>query len=299
MRVFISNQCLLYPEERADFAYPCQHEDILSSRILSPRLQNQNAPLASSEFTVGNEPPQRSSTPFKHHSNTLREPSHTTPPMIDPEASIIGSGVASQVLTLQRGEGDEKACSLAVHEDRILVNWYDDIDPQNPQNWSQGKKAFVTSVLWLYTFTVYCASSIYTPSVEGVMKEYGVDQTLSSLGLSLYVLGYGIGPMVFSPISEIPRIGRNPPYMVSLFLYVLMAVPTALTRSLSGFLVLRFLTGFLGSPCLATGGATLQDMYSPLKLPYGYTAWVGATFCAPALGPVISAFAVSVDGWWR
>lgn len=177
------------------------------------------------------------------------------------------------------------------------MDWYDEIDPQNPQNWSTWKKSLVTAMLWLYTFTVYCASAIYTPSIEGVIEEFGISNTISSLGLSLYVLGYGVGPLIFSPLSEIPRIGRNAPYIVTLFLYVMMAIPTALTRSFPGFLVLRFLAGFLGSPCLATGGATIQDMYPPLKLPYGLAAWVGATFCAPALGPVISAFAVSSGGW--
>ena len=190
-------------------------------------------------------------------------------------------------------QADEKQ----VETDITLVDWYTEEDPENPQNWSISKKVVVTTVLWLYTFTVYCASAIYTPSLEGVQIEYQVGHTVASLGLSLYVLGYGIGPLVFSPLSEIPRVGRKWPYVVTLLLFVLMAIPTALVKSLPGFLVLRLLTGVLGSPCLATGGATLQDMYSSLKLPYGYTAWVGATFCAPALGPVISGFAVAAQDW--
>lgn len=198
-------------------------------------------------------------------------------------------------------EGDPEAFPQAdekqVEGDMILVDWYNEEDPENPQNWSTSKKVVVTTVLWLYTFTVYCASAIYTPSLEGVQVEYQVGHIVASLGLSLYVLGYGIGPLVFSPLSEIPRVGRKWPYVVTLFFFVLMAIPTALVKSLPGFLVLRFLTGVLGSPCLATGGATMQDMYSSLKLPYGYTAWVGATFCAPALGPVISGFAVAAQSW--
>jgi DHA1 family multidrug resistance protein-like MFS transporter len=30
------------------------------------------------------------------------------------------------------------------------------------------------------------------------------------LGLSLFVLGYGMGPMVLHPISDVPSIGRLP-----------------------------------------------------------------------------------------
>lgn len=78
---------------------------------------------------------------------------------------------------------------------------------------------------------------------------------------------------------------------------MILAVPTALTPTYGGLLALRFLTGFLGSPCLATGGATLQDMYSIIKLPYALSAWVAAAFSAPALGPLLSGFAVPAKGW--
>jgi DHA1 family multidrug resistance protein-like MFS transporter len=41
----------------------------------------------------------------------------------------------------------------------------------------------------LYTFSVYVGSAIYVPSEPGVMEEFGVGQTVASLGLALYVLG--------------------------------------------------------------------------------------------------------------
>jgi DHA1 family multidrug resistance protein-like MFS transporter len=45
-------------------------------------------------------------------------------------------------------------------------------------------------------------STIYTPGLQDVMEEFGVGQTVGSLGMALYVLGYGMGPMLFSPLSE-------------------------------------------------------------------------------------------------
>lgn len=48
--------------------------------------------------------------------------------------------------------------------------------------------------------------------------------------------------------------------MVSFTLFVILCVPLALVENYAGLLVLRFLVGFMGSPCLATGGATMQDM---------------------------------------
>ena len=73
--------------------------------------------------------------------------------------------------------------------------------------------------------------------------------------------------------------------------------PRALTPTYAGLLVCRFLTGYFGSPCLATGGATIQDLYAFLKLPYGFSAWVAANFSAPAVGPLLSGFSVPALGW--
>jgi DHA1 family multidrug resistance protein-like MFS transporter len=179
----------------------------------------------------------------------------------------------------------------------ILVDWYSTDDPENPQNWSLSKKSWVTWVLWAYTFVVYCASAIYTPSEQGVMVAFNVGIPKAALGLSIYVLGYGFGPMLFSPLSEIPSIGRNLPYITTFTLFLLLSIPAALTPTYAGLLVTRFLTGFFGSPCLATGGATIQDLYSFTHLPYGFSAWVAANFCAPALGPLLSGFSVPALGW--
>jgi DHA1 family multidrug resistance protein-like MFS transporter len=179
----------------------------------------------------------------------------------------------------------------------ILVDWYTTEDPENPQNWSFGKKAVVLSQILIYTMSVYMGSAIYSPSIPGVMARFGVSIGSASLGLSMYVLAYGIGPLLFSPLSEIPIIGRNPPYIISYVIFVILLVPSALVDNFAGLIVLRFLQGFFGSPCLATGGATLQDMYSLIKLPYVLSLWAFAATCGPALGPIISGFSVAAKNW--
>ena len=37
------------------------------------------------------------------------------------------------------------------------------------------------------------------------MEAFRVGPTAASLGLALYVLGYGVGPLLWSPMSEIVR----------------------------------------------------------------------------------------------
>jgi DHA1 family multidrug resistance protein-like MFS transporter len=129
------------------------------------------------------------------------------------------------------------------------------------------------------------------------MEQFHVSQTKASLGLALYVLGYGIGPLLFSPLSEIPALGRNVPYLSSFFIFVIISVPTALVKNYPGLMILRFLQGFFGSPCLASGGASMADMYADIDIPMGLTGWVAAAYGGPALGTLLSAYSVPVKGW--
>ncbi|KAF2271005.1 putative caffeine resistance protein 5 [Lojkania enalia] len=179
----------------------------------------------------------------------------------------------------------------------ILADWYTTDDPANPQNWSQAKKAWTAFLIDLYTFVVYASSSIYISSSLLIMERFGVQEFKASLGLALYVLGYGLGPLVFAPLSEVPQYGRNIPYITTFAIFTILALPTSLVDNLGGLLVLRFLLGLFGSPCLANGGASMGDMYSLLYLPYSVAMWVSAAFAGPALGPLLSGYAVYAENW--
>ena len=69
---------------------------------------------------------------------------------------------------------------------------------QMPLNWSTFKKVFVTFEICLLTFSVYIGSAIYSAGTLDVVERFGVSQVKATLGLTLFVAGYGVGPMVIS-----------------------------------------------------------------------------------------------------
>ncbi|KAF2428853.1 multidrug resistance protein-like protein [Tothia fuscella] len=199
-----------------------------------------------------------------------------------------------------RTEGYNHASGVKVDPEKgkdIHVIEFTGNDPENPQNWSIRKKYFVTFQICLLTTSIYIGSSIYTAGLEDVMMKFHVSQVKATLGLSLFVLGYGLGPMLFSPMSEIPQVGRSPVYLATLFIFILLQLPVALTDNFSQLLAFRFFTGFFGSPVLATGGATIADMYAPRKRAYGLAVWGIAAVCGPVLGPLVGGFAAQAKGW--
>ena len=98
-------------------------------------------------------------------------------------------------------------------------------------------------------------------------------------------------------MSEMPFIGRNPVYIGTLFAFVLLQLAVIYARNFSMLLAFRFITGFVGSPVLATGGATIADLYKPSKQAYGIGIWGISAVFGPALGPLVGGFAAESKGW--
>lgn len=86
---------------------------------------------------------------------------------------------------------------------KAAVDWIEN-DAQNPRNWSFGKKIFVTFQICLLTTAVYMGSAIYTAGVVDIERNFNVSTTSALVGLTIFVLGYALGPMVWvSPLSAV------------------------------------------------------------------------------------------------
>ncbi|KAF9695857.1 hypothetical protein EKO04_006252 [Ascochyta lentis] len=228
----------------------------------------------------------------------------TSPPKEEVEELQQARGVrdreGSESSHTEVGEDYNHASGVRVDQEKgkdlHVIDWFGPDDPQNPRNWSRGKRFFVTFEICFLTFSVYIGSAIYTPGLMDVMAGFGVAQVPATLGLTLYVAGYGLGPIIWSPLSEIPQVGRLWVYIGTLFIFCCFQLPTIYSVNFGMLLAFRFLTGFFGSPALATGGATIADMYRPQKQAYGLAVWGIGAVCGPVLGPLIGGFAVQSGG---
>ncbi|UKZ78279.1 hypothetical protein TrVFT333_006015 [Trichoderma virens FT-333] len=123
------------------------------------------------------------------------------------------------------------------------------------------------------------------------------DVEASELGLALYVLAYGVGPLIFGPLTEIPAIGRNPVYYLTFIVFFAFSFPAATINSFGGLLAVRFFAGFFGSVGIAIGGASIGDVFTLLYFPYGLGWWVLSFWAGPAIGPTFAGFAAMTKGW--
>ncbi|KAH8805403.1 major facilitator superfamily domain-containing protein [Xylogone sp. PMI_703] len=145
----------------------------------------------------------------------------------------------------------------------------------------------------LLTFIVTVTSSIYSGGTQGVMETFNCSSAVAALGLSLFVIGYG----VWGPLSEIPIIGRNIVYIPTLVIFLALQVPTALAGNLGTLLSMRFLGGFFASPVLAVGAGSMVDIFESKHLPYALGMWGSMAALGPFLGPLFGGFAFQYHTW--
>lgn len=85
--------------------------------------------------------------------------------------------------------------------------------------------------------------------------------------------------MLWSPMSEMPTLGRSRIYFWTLLAFILLQLPVGFATNMPMFLVFRFLSGFVGSPSLTTGGATIVDMYHPAHVAYALCIYASFGVC--------------------
>ena len=93
-------------------------------------------------------------------------------------------------------------------EDPFVVEFRRD-DPSNPMNWSQFRKWFITTIVTLSVFAVTLTSSAYSESANEIIRDLKISNEVFIVGVSLFVLGFAIGPAVWAPlVSTCPPLFR-------------------------------------------------------------------------------------------
>jgi hypothetical protein len=80
-------------------------------------------------------------------------------------------------------------------DDPYVVHWIAH-DPRNPMLYSESTKWSITLLVAISTLAVAFASSAYSGGAAEVIAEFGCSQEIFTLGISLFVLGFAIGPLL-------------------------------------------------------------------------------------------------------
>lgn len=141
-------------------------------------------------------------------------------------------------------------------------------------------------------FVVAFASSFITADVAGVQKDLRVSEELALLTISLFVVGLGLGPMVFAPLSEV--LGRRIVYSCTLLLAAILTISCALAPNIQILLVNRAIA--FSAPMTLVGG-TLADVWKIEKRGVPMAAFSTAPLLEIAIGPLAGGNLPDAKAW--
>lgn len=174
---------------------------------------------------------------------------HTT---TDPEKGLTDGGFSSGYSTPTSSLNSSSKERL----DQDIVDWDGPYDPENPVNFSGLAKFTNVGIVSTLTFVTQLASSMIAPGVPALMAEFGSSSTLlASFVVSVYVLGFAVGPLILAPGSEL--VGRKVIYDICNLVFTVFSAACAVSTNLGMLIVFRFLQGCFGSAPLTNGQSFL------------------------------------------
>ena len=179
-------------------------------------------------------------------------------------------------------------------EDPYLVEYLPN-DPRNPMTWPLWKKWFITMAVAIATLAVAFVSTAYSGTVIQVIEEFHCSKEVATLGISLFVLGFAIGPLLWAPMSEL--YGRQVLFIGTYTVLTAFNAGAAGAQNIETLVILRFFAGTFGASPLTNAGGVIADMFPANQRGLGMAIFAAAPFLGPVIGPIVGGFVGQTIGW--
>uniref|UniRef100_A0A0K3CM60 BY PROTMAP: gi/472585677/gb/EMS23228.1/ MFS transporter [Rhodosporidium toruloides NP11] n=1 Tax=Rhodotorula toruloides TaxID=5286 RepID=A0A0K3CM60_RHOTO len=200
----------------------------------------------------------------------------------DSEAQVVDEEVAV-------GEHDEAVEETEEHANRMYARF-------SPRR----KRAIVGIVAYAALLAPFSSSS-FLPSIPQITEDLHTSAFVINVTVAIFILCIGIFPLVWAPYSGI--YGRKPIYVISLPIFALGCLGTALSKSLSALIVTRIIQALGSSPVLSVGAGTIGDLYPKHErgtaMGLFYLGILVGPATAPAIAGILTEYVKPYGFGWR
>ncbi|KAJ5166958.1 major facilitator superfamily domain-containing protein [Penicillium canariense] len=191
---------------------------------------------------------------------------------------------------------DENYTLVDLSSEETLVEFSED-STADPTNWPLKKKIYNAVVGLIVVLNSGVSSSLPSNAVPTIMQDFGLSGGGQKvLPTAIFLIGYCIGPLVWSPLSE--TIGRKPILFGTFSVFVLGTLGCALAPNWTALLIFRMICGTMAAAPQTVSGGVYADMFSDMRSRGRAMAlYMSASSFGPIIGPIISG--CSVQYGWR
>jgi MFS family permease len=103
-------------------------------------------------------------------------------------------------------------------------------------------------------------SSICSNAIPQIAEEFNItNQQMLVLPISIFLIGYILGPLVWGPSSE--YFGRKKPLLIAFIGFMIFTLACAVANSYASLLIFRLLNGMMASSPIAITGGLFADVH--------------------------------------
>lgn len=153
----------------------------------------------------------------------------------------------------------------------------------------------LTAVLALLTALGPMSTDMYLPSLPDMTELLDSTVTMTQLTLSLYLVGFAAGQIVYGPISD--RVGRRPVLLWSLALMIVATAGSAAAPSMEMLIAARLVQGLGAAGSIVLARSIVRDLYSGSRAAQELARMGMMMGLVPAIAPLLGGILHQATGW--
>lgn len=145
--------------------------------------------------------------------------------------------------------------------------------------------------------TAFGALSIdmYLPALPAIANDFGASDGVVERSLATFLAGLALGQLFYGPLSD--RIGRRPPLIAGVAIYVLASVLCAFAASPNMLAALRFGQGVGACAGMVISRAIVRDVFEHQESARVFSLIMLVFGLAPVLAPLLGSYLMLVTNW--
>ncbi|SIO95850.1 multidrug effflux MFS transporter [Vibrio spartinae] len=132
------------------------------------------------------------------------------------------------------------------------------------QSQVKSQQLHIKKLILIITILGQASIALYLPALPEISRGLVIDEFQTKLTVTCFIIGFGISPLFFGPISD--RIGRKPILFTALLLALVGFVGNIFSTTFEVFTLCRILEGLGCGGLLTSGRAIVRDVFSGKEL---------------------------------
>lgn len=139
------------------------------------------------------------------------------------------------------------------------------------------------------------ATDMYLPALPAMANELGASASDTQATLGAFLVGMGVGQLVYGPVSD--RVGRRPPLLFGIALFLIGTLGCALASSIEVLIGARFVQALGACAGAVVPRASIRDRFGVNTSARMLSMMMTIAGVSPILAPLLGGYLVTVASW--